>query len=1355
MPIINLNQGTADLLLQNWFPVGAASRPRFVVVVDVGQGNCNVVFNDNWRPFIYYDLGGGMSGSQFTYPHPAPTYCIDAAYSRVIQSHWDEDHYRALLQMTNAHAVNNLHVLAPAQDRSNIAWRASIQKSNSAVALEQSLDGEGCTIHKWPDEDWHNAPVMRRSTHSHFRVIKCSGNGTNNSGLALRIENPGVAGQYMLLTGDATFEQLPHLANQQVFRHGVDQQCVGLVAGHHGAPVGHAPYVPRPNRAAEYLIAYSFGWGNAFGHPNIDQGVAAYESREWDDDHRMDTGGAEFAAKYAGPRGNVGILWPGAARGPCYADATHTPQAINGAAVALLATAAAEIDVYQNVLGTRAQVAVGAAYQAAIEGKIQLVANAMLVPAVQVPPRTLPQRAADMAGLAGTHVSLTGALGTVVATATVASHANLQALAAAVVDCVMLAAAKCAQEVTNFVEIVVADLLSDPLNAPTLPDQAKEAAAQAFGCAAHADTLEAVHDAIPTGFAARIVLAAHARNGANVPNDAQIKTAVTAAVCAASQARIGQPGGHYSQGPAEAAATAVAAMAAIREDVRVAIAAAAALVPAIPINPRAFAPAMLTDNVNAKLLPRIAAVAAICGTPSLALAEVARAAVAAARVAFAGACGAPQVGCHRHPRVCPNGPCSLSIHHFFGMFPASVSTFAGTGANGNLGDAGQATAAQFNTPTHLEYDADWNVYVSDPGHHRVRVIDAAGVIRPFAGDGNPGYAGDADALATNARLRTPAGLVVDTSRNRLFIADSASHRVREVNLSTGIITTIAGTGAQGFGGDRGLATAALLNAPGGLALAVADNLLYIADTGNNRIRCVNLTTGRIQTFAGTGGAGHAGDDGPPAAATLNAPTAVALDMGGGLYIADTGNHCVRQVSEGLITAFAGDGTQGFGGDGAAADAAQLNAPCGVAVDSAGHVYIADRGNRRVRCVNAANGTIRTFAGTGANGNGGDGGLATGATFNAVCAVAVDATDDVYIVDRGHHRVRKVIVADGSIDGFAGSGTPGFDGDNFDAIAAELDTPLAVACGREEVFIADSGNHRVRRVDSTIEIYPCAGNGHNGHAGDANHPAAAARLDTPAGLAYDRDHHALYVADSGNHRVRRVDLRSRNISLVAGDGTQGFFGDDGDALLAQLDTPTDVAYDFKGDVLYICDQGNHCIRALSIATGSITTFAGDGNAAFAGDGGAPGAASLHTPVAVAVDNSRNVYVSTVGDHRVRMIAYDDTTDTFTMGTLAGTGVQGNTGDGAAANAAQLDTPQGLAVDGAGVVYITCTPQARVRKVEEGVITTLAGTGAAGFAGDGGLPGAAQLNGPRGLAVDQAGRSLFIADTGNRRIRRAIL
>jgi DNA-binding beta-propeller fold protein YncE len=257
------------------------------------------------------------------------------------------------------------------------------------------------------------------------------------------------------------------------------------------------------------------------------------------------------------------------------------------------------------------------------------------------------------------------------------------------------------------------------------------------------------------------------------------------------------------------------------------------------------------------------------------------------------------------------------------------------------------------------------------------------------------------------------------------------------------------------------------------------------------------------------------------------------------------------------------------------------------------------------------------------------------------------------------------------------------------------------------------------------------------------------------LAYDRDDHVLYLADTGNHCVRRIDLRSRNISRVAGSTVQGFAGDDDDALGAELDTPTDVAYDIKGDVLYICDRGNHRIRALAISTGVISTFAGDGNGAFGGDGGAPDAASLHTPVAIAVDGSRNVYVATIGDHRVRKIEYSAAMDTFTVSTLAGTGVQGNTGDGGAANAGQLDTPSGVAVDDAGAVYISCTPRARVRKVQDGVITTLVGTGVAGFAGDGGLPIASQINGPQGLAVDSAGRKLFIADTGNRRVRRAIL
>jgi len=1349
MPLITLNQGTADALLATWFPVAPDATPRFVVVLDVGQGNCNVVFNDHWRPFIYYDMGGGMGGSQFTYPHPAPAFCIDVAYTMFLLSHWDEDHYRSLLRLSTAHQVNGATILAPQQDGGNVAWRASIQKSPTADGLEDQLDlTDGSTIYRWPDEDWHFAPTIHRSTHSHFRVIKVSGNDTNNHGLALRLENPTVPGQFMLLTGDATFERQVHLGNIEVFRHGVDQQCVGLVAGHHGSPVGHPPYIPRPAAAAEYLIAYSFGWGNAFGHPNIDDGVTAYEGRNWDDDHRMDTGGAESSAKYAGPRGNVGMLWPGAARGPCFANGGSTPMQVNSAAISLIATAAAEIDIYQNVLATRAEVAVGAAYQAAVEGKIPLVAAVMLVPAVQMPARTLIQRTADMGA---THGSLTAAMAVCIATATAAQHAHLQNLAKTIVDGVMLAAAVCAKAVTEHVEGVIDELVNHSGGAPSLPSQAKSAATEAYGSANHAETRLLVHDSIPADFITRIHAAATTYNGGGVPTLAEIRTAITAGVTAAAQARIGQPGGHLSQGPAEAAATAVAAIAAIRNDVRVAIAAAAGLQPAIPINPKAFAPGTITNNENAKLLPRIAAVAAICGTPTLVPIHVARAAVAAARVTLAGACGAPQIGCHQHPRVCPNGPCSLSIHNFYSMFPPNISTFVGTGANGNAGDAGQAAAAQLSTPTHVEYDAEWNLYVTDPGHHRVRVVEPGGVIRACVGSGTQGYLGDSNAQAAAARLRTPAGVAADPMRNRLFISDSASHRVREVNLSTGIICTIAGTGAQGFAGDAGLANAAQLDTPTGLAVYSGGNLLYIADTGNERVRCVNLTTGKISTAVGTGATGNSGDDGPPTAATLNHPTAVAVSPGGQLYIADTGNHRVRYIELGLIQPFAGDGTQGHAGDGMDADDANLDAPCGVAVDSNGRVYIADGGNRRVRVVDG--GTIDTFAGTGANGNAGDGGPANAATFNSVCGVAVDETDDVYIVDRGHHRVRKV--EGGNIDAYAGSGAQGFGGDDFDASVADLDTPLAAACLRDEVFIADSVNHRVRKVDGAHDIHSHTGDGNNAHAGDTNHPATAARLNAPGGLAYDRDNHVLYVADTGNHCVRRVDLRSGNIMLFAGDTNAGFGGDDNSAVAAQLDTPTDVAYDFKKDVLYICDQANHRIRAVSISSGEITTFAGDGNGAWAGDGGLPGVASFHTPAAIAVDGASNVYVATIGDHRVRKIEWDEGMDLFTVRAFAGIGMQGDAGDGGGAGAAQLDTPLGLAVDDAGAVYISCAPRARVRKVENGNITALVGTGAAGFAGDGGAPLAGQLSGPRGLAVDQAGRNLFIADTVNRRVRRAVL
>jgi hypothetical protein len=243
---------------------------------------------------------------------------------------------------------------------------------------------------------------------------------------------------------------------------------------------------------------------------------------------------------------------------------------------------------------------------------------------------------------------------------------------------------------------------------------------------------------------------------------------------------------------------------------------------------------------------------------------------------------------------------------------------------------------------------------------------------------------------------------------------------RKVDSSSGRITTVAGTGTPGFSGDDGPATTAQLMGPRGLAVA-ADGNLYIADFGNHRVRRVGLSSGRITTVAGTGTAGFSGDDGLATAAQLANPTAVAVDAAGNLYIADNGNHRVRRVDpSGVITTVAGTGAQGFSGDRGPAIAAQLNSPVGVAVDTAGSLYIADRGNERVRRVDPS-GVIITVAGTGVQGFSGDRGPAIAAQLNTPRDVAVAADGTLYIADYDNHRVRRVDLSSGVITTVAGTG----------------------------------------------------------------------------------------------------------------------------------------------------------------------------------------------------------------------------------------------------------------------------------------------------------------------------------------------
>jgi len=460
-------------------------------------------------------------------------------------------------------------------------------------------------------------------------------------------------------------------------------------------------------------------------------------------------------------------------------------------------------------------------------------------------------------------------------------------------------------------------------------------------------------------------------------------------------------------------------------------------------------------------------------------------------------------------------------------------------------------------------------------------------ISTFAGGGLP-----VNIPGTSASLY-PFGVAADKAGNIFFVEQNTILRVDAI---TSIVTLVAGNGTQGFSGDNGLATSAQLTFPSGVAVDSVGNV-YISDFGTGRIR--KVSNGVITTVAGGGGGGSSGsslgDNGPATSALLNGPVGVAVDSAGNLYIA-TADARIRKVTSGIITTLAGNGTPGFTGDNGPATSAQLNSPNGVAVDSAGNVYISDFGNNRIRKV--TNGIITTVAGNGTPGYSGDNGPATSAQLNSPNGVAVDSAANVYTSDSGNSRIRKV--AGGVITTVAGNGTAGFSGDNGPATGAELNEPVGVASDTSgNLYISDKNRYSdyglVRKVSNGI-ITTVAGNGTCCFSGD-NGPATSAQIAVPYDVTVDSAGN-LYIADGNNNRIRKV---SNNgiITTVAGNGTPGFSGDNGPATSAELNGPDGVAVDSAGN-LYIADEGNYRIRKVS--NGVITTVAGNGTRGFSGDNG---------------------------------------------------------------------------------------------------------------------------------------------------------
>lgn len=670
-----------------------------------------------------------------------------------------------------------------------------------------------------------------------------------------------------------------------------------------------------------------------------------------------------------------------------------------------------------------------------------------------------------------------------------------------------------------------------------------------------------------------------------------------------------------------------------------------------------------------------------------------------------------------------------------------ITTVAGSGSGNYAGDGGAATNTSLCDPAGVTSDKAGNLYIADKDNDRIRKIDANGVITTVAGGGSSGDG----SVATNASLNGPVRVTLDAFAS-LYIVDSYNHRIRRVDTN-GIITTVAGKGTPGYSGDGGAATNAALNSPRDAVLDASGNL-YIADTLNERIRKVD-TNGIITTVAGNGTSGYSGDNSAATNASLYYPSGITLDAYGNLFIADTSNYRVRKVDiNSIITTVAGNGNFGYSGDNGAATNASLNQPQGMNLDAFGNLYIADTSNQRIRRV-GTNGIITTAAG---GGSGSDGNAATNAYLSSPQDVTIDAVGNLYIADAGKNLIRQVNT-NGIITTVAGSGGVTYVGDNGAATNANLHYPQGVgfdAAGN--LYIADNNNDRVRQVDTNSIITTVAGNGigsgTNGGSFSGDGGAATnAGLYRPNNLAFDAVGD-MYIADIFNNRVRMVNANDV-ITTVAGNGTNGDYGDGGPAINAGLALPACVALDASGN-LFIADLAFGRIRKVD-TNGIITTVAGGGSQ-YPGDGGAATNASLRGPQGVAVDVAGNFYIAdSLGpsllplNGRVRRV---DTNGIIT--TVAGGGGLLRS-DGYAATNALLGQPWGVVLDAIGNMYIADKGFNLVRKVDtNGIITTVAGKFSTGFSGDGGAATNATLNGPACVALDAAG-NLYIADWYNNRIR----
>lgn len=655
----------------------------------------------------------------------------------------------------------------------------------------------------------------------------------------------------------------------------------------------------------------------------------------------------------------------------------------------------------------------------------------------------------------------------------------------------------------------------------------------------------------------------------------------------------------------------------------------------------------------------------------------------------------------------------------------TITTIAGIGTKGGAGDGGPATAAQFNFISGLAVDGSGNVYVSDMNEARIRKIAPEGTITTIAGTGPPGRSGDGGP-ARKAHIATPGGLALDLSGN-LFLTEFWASRLRRID-PTGVITTIAGTGEQNSTGDMGLATDAALDRPRNIA-AAPDGRLYVAESYADRIRVLSPTAERSRFSVPLGSSGDS------VMVTVEQDGSLKLDgsplvHGLEVFAANGNRFAFRQTERGEVVATYIPNTQTV--ELQAGNAVTLTEGedgawrIGDQVATNGYHHLEDGKEYLLEWTGAqwrlARYTIRTVAGTI---DVADGVPATEARLFNPYFVAIDSAGNAYVSDTWNHRVRKIDMS-GIITTFAGTGERGYAGDGGPATQAEFDSPRGIGVNwLDEIFVADYGNHVVRKIDVLGRITTI--------------PTSRPLID-PYGLALDWFGNVL-VAESHprNHLVRRIDLRG-NVTTVAGaPGQRGGFVGGASAAEARLYYPRAVAADARGNV-YVADNFNQRVRKID-PMGTITTIAGTGERGHSGDGGPAVDAQLSSPNGLLVDVAGNVYISDSGNSSVRKIDPSGIIET-----VAGPGEPGTPGNGGPAVKVRLGYPRGLAMDASGSLFVVESGSNIVRRISPaGTIMPFAGSGEPFESRDGGPAAIARFGYPQDVATDAAG-NVYVLDFG---------